>query len=67
MLYHYSFVISAGENVNYNVKLIKSNRKNYDNGTQGAKQRPYYIWYKQRSSSAEPRRKKITLLSFILS
>lgn len=42
MLYHYSFVISAGENVSYNVKLIKSNRKNYDNGTQGAKQRPYY-------------------------
>lgn len=42
MLYHYNFVISAGENVNYNVKLIKSNRKNYDNGTQGAKQRPYY-------------------------
>ena len=42
MLYHYNFVISAGENVNYNVKLIKSNRKNYDNGTQSAKQRPYY-------------------------
>lgn len=42
MLYHYNFVISAGENVIYNVKLIKSNRKHYDNGTQGAKQRPYY-------------------------
>ena len=42
MLYHYNFVISAGENVIYNVKLIKSNRKNDDNGTQGAKQRPYY-------------------------
>ena len=42
MLYHYNSVISGGENVNYNVKLIKSNRKNYDNGTQGAKQRSYY-------------------------
>lgn len=42
MLYHYNFVISAGENVNYNLKLITSNRKNYDNGTLGSKQGPYY-------------------------
>lgn len=43
MLYHYNFVISAGENVNYNLKLITSNRKNYDNGTLGSKQDPIMV------------------------